>query len=213
MSKKKQKYYVVWEGRNPGIYDSWPECQKQIKEYPGAKYKSFPSMNDAERAFEESHDMYISKKSKPSKRKALTPPVNAEIQWNSISVDAACSGKTGDMEYRGVHTTTGEEIFKQGPFRKGTNNVGEFLALVHALAHLKNTGNPDFPIYSDSRTAMSWVRNKKIKTTLTPTPANKKLFVLMDRAISWLKSNEYNNPILKWDTENWGEIPADFGRK
>jgi ribonuclease HI len=211
MSKKKQKYYVVWEGHNPGVYDSWDKCQRQIKEFPGAKYKSFKTKEKALQAYKEPYSLHIGTNS--TIKKASSPPIDAEIRWDSISVDAACSGKTGDMEYRGVHTTTGEEVFRQGPFRKGTNNVGEFLALVHALAHLKNTGNPDFPIYSDSRTAMSWVRNKKVKTTLAPTPANKKLFVLMDRAIAWLKSNRYSNPILKWDTENWGEIPADFGRK
>ena len=124
MSKKKQKYYVVWEGRNPGVYDSWQECQLQIKEYPGAKYKSFGSLQAAEIAFGESYENHISKN--PTKKKISTPPKDAEIRWDSISVDAACSGKTGDMEYRGVHTTTGEEVFRQGPFRKGTNNVGEF---------------------------------------------------------------------------------------
>ena len=55
----------------------------------------------------------------------------------SIAVDAACSGNPGNMEYRGVYTKTKEQIFHQGPFPQGTNNIGEFLALVHGLAFFK----------------------------------------------------------------------------
>jgi len=117
------------------------------------------------------------------------------------------------MEYRGVATVSGTEIFKMGPFDNGTNNVGEFLALVHALAYLKKLDKEDVKIYSDSRTAMAWVRNKKVKTTLKKTPENEAIFVLMDRALKWLNSNTYKTKILKWDTDTWGEIPADFGRK
>lgn len=42
---------------------------------------------------------------------------------------------------------------------------------------------------------------------------NKSVFDLIERAEAWLNANTWQNPILKWDTENWGEIPADFGRK
>ena len=117
------------------------------------------------------------------------------------------------MEYRGVDTKTVYEFFRQGPFQRGTNNIGEFLALVHALAYLKKEGKDSLVIYTDSRTAMSWVRNKKVKTTLKKTGQNAILFELMDRGITWLKNNSYKNPIIKWDTKSWGEIPADFGRK
>ncbi|KAA6303564.1 MAG: Ribonuclease H [Candidatus Ordinivivax streblomastigis] len=131
---------------------------------------------------------------------------------NSLSVDAACSGNPGIMEYRGVFTATGEEIFHQGPFQQGTNNIGEFLALVHGLALLKKQ-NSTIPVYSDSVSAMAWVRNKKAKTTLEHCEANKILFELLARAENWLKTNTCLNPILKWETREWGEIPADFGRK
>ncbi|MEM6724723.1 MAG: RNase H family protein, partial [Bacteroidota bacterium] len=131
---------------------------------------------------------------------------------HSLSVDAACSGNPGLMEYRGVDTKTGEEIFRMGPFQHGTNNVGEFLALVHGLALLKKQGL-SMPIYSDSKIAMGWVAKKKCKTKLDRITVNEKLFQLIERAENWLKANTYNTTILKWDTKNWGEIPADFGRK
>ncbi len=131
----------------------------------------------------------------------------------SISVDAACSGNPGIMEYQGVETNTKRRLFHQGPFRDGTNNIGEFLALVHGLGYLKKHGYDSVPIFTDSVTAMAWVRNKKAKTKLDRTAHNAILFDLIERAENWLKTNTYNNPILKWDTENWGEIPADFGRK
>ena len=131
---------------------------------------------------------------------------------NSLSVDAACSGNPGVLEYRGVYTSTGREIFKQGPFPEGTVNIGEFLALVHGLAYLKQK-NKNIPVYSDSKTAISWVKNKKVKTKLELNKKNKKLFDLIDRALNWLQSNNFENQILKWETKYWGEIPADFGRK
>ncbi len=206
----KQKFYVVWQGQQPGIYDSWTECQLQIKGYPGARYKAFKSREEAEAAFRDSPDDYVERKGAAKKK---TASELKEVIWDSLSVDAACSGNPGDMEYRGVNTKNGDEIFRIGPFRQGTNNVGEFLALVHALAYLKQIGHSSMPIYSDSRTAMSWVRRKQVKTNLKKSRHNEKLFKLIRRALNWLADNEYSNPILKWNTAQWGEIPADFGRK
>lgn len=199
MASKKSKFYVVFLGHKPGIYHSWPECQKQVVGFPGAQYKSFEDNNDAQEAFNGFN--------KTSKSSA------SAIEWESISVDAACSGNPGDMEYRGVYTKTKQQLFIQGPFAEGTNNIGEFLAIVHGLAFLKAQNKPDMVIYSDSQTAIAWVRNKKAKTLLAPTTANKILFELIEKAEQWLRKNTYSNPIINWNTRSWGEIPADFGRK
>jgi ribonuclease HI len=131
---------------------------------------------------------------------------------DSIAVDAASSGNPGRMEYRGVDTMSGAELFRQGPFEDATVNIGEFLAIVHALAYLKERDFA-FPVYSDSRTAIKWTKDKRIKTKLEKTSQNKKLFELIRRAEVWLAKNDYPNKILKWETRVWGEIPADFGRK
>ncbi|MEL6812896.1 MAG: RNase H family protein, partial [Bacteroidota bacterium] len=107
---------------------------------------------------------------------------------------------------------THKQLFHQGPFDQGTNNVGEFLALVHGLAYLKQIGS-DRIIYSDSRIAMGWVRKKKCNTKLKPTQKNRKIFELILRAETWLKNNTFTTEMVKWETKAWGEIPADFGRK
>ena len=215
MSKSsKSKYYVVWVGQNPGIYDNWNDCQVQIKGFPNAKYKSFKTMAEAEAAFASSAKNHISSKSK-NEQKAPRDwlAYKDEIIENSISVDAACSGNPGIMEYRAVETYNGNEIFRMGPFNGGTNNIGEFLALVHALAMLQKEGNTKTVIYTDSRTALSWIKHRRVKTTLKENAQNKKVFLLLKRAESWVKANSIKNRIIKWDTKKWGEIPADFGRK
>ncbi len=211
---KKKKYYVVWEGNETGVFDSWNACQLQIKGYPNARYKSFSSREEAEAAYRGNFSDFIGQgHSGVPKKKAISEAARQNIVWKSIAVDAACSGNPGAMEYRGVDTQSGDQIFHVGPFRQGTNNIGEFLALVHGLAYLQKINQPDLPIYSDSRTAMSWVRHKRVKTNLKRSSANAQLFELIERGEKWLKANTYRNPILKWNTEEWGEIPADFGRK
>ncbi|HMQ49311.1 MAG TPA: ribonuclease H family protein [Saprospiraceae bacterium] len=208
----KQKYYVVWEGNTPGIYTSWNDCQLQIKGYPNARYKSFGSREEAEAAYSGNFSQHIGSGSKAAKAptKSLESFKDA-IVWDSISVDAACSGNPGVMEYQGVDTRSKTQIFHK-KFSLGTNNIGEFLAIVHALALYEKQGK-DTPIYTDSKTAIAWVRNKKANTQLKRTAKTAELYQLIERAEIWLKSHSWKNKILKWDTENWGEIPADFGRK
>lgn len=203
---KSKKFYVVWEGLEPGIYDSWNECKTKIQNYPNAKYKSFPSLAEAKDAYNLGYFSY------KKQVKNFTSRNVEDIDLNSIAVDAACSGNPGLMEYQGVVTKNKRLLFKMGPFQQGTNNVGEFLALVHALAFLKEKKS-DIAIYSDSKIAISWVRQKKCKTKLKRNPRNEKLFQLIVRAEDWLRKTSYSNKILKWDTKSWGEIPADFGRK
>lgn len=208
---KKQKYYVVWRGHQPGIYASWTECQLQIKGFPNAKYKAFERKDLAEAAFREDPSNHIQKKKSAAKPKT-TAPKSAGIVWESIAVDAACSGNPGIMEYQGVDTSSGERLFYK-KFRLGTNNIGEFLAIVHGLAWLKQQERGNLPIYTDSATALKWIRIKKCRTQLKRTPQTEELFQIIARAENWLKNNTFKNPLLKWETESWGEIPADFGRK
>jgi ribonuclease HI len=211
MSKRvKQKYYVVWKGVNPGVYDSWTACQLQTKGYVGAVYKSFDSREDAEKAFSESPSDYVGRSSKPAG--TVNKGGDCPYIQESLAVDAACSGNPGKMEYRGVYVRTGEQIFHVGPMEQGTNNIGEFLALVHGLALFGKNGCR-MPVYSDSRNAILWVKQKKCKTKLERTPANVPVFNLIERAEKWLRENTYTTKILKWETDKWGEIPADFGRK
>lgn len=225
MSKNKPKYYVVWQGKQPGIYDTWEECEQQVKGHEGAKFKAFGTLDEAERAFAGNPEDYIQT---PVRRPAAQPapieelPPSERPLYPAWAVDGACSGNPGMMEYRGVDAETGAEIFHYGPVRGGTNNIAEYLAIVHVLALMKQWAErkPDMAetyltmrVYSDSKTAQSWVRKRKCGSKLQMTEENKELFDVIQRADNWLAVNTYRNPILKWQTEKWGEIPADFGRK
>jgi ribonuclease HI len=202
-----KKWYVVWKGVEPGIYDTWIECKRQVDGFENARYKSFESPEEAKIAYHAGPWQYIGK----NKGKKPASPAG-EIIRRSLSVDAACSGNPGWMEYRGVYTETGKEIFHIGPLKQGTSNIGEFLAIVHALAFLKNNRS-DLPVYSDSANAISWIKKKKCNTRLASSEDNKIIFDLIERAEIWLNNNTYTTTILKWETSEWGEIPADFGRK
>jgi len=208
MSKKKTAYYVVWSGHVPGVYDNWADCEQQVKGFEGAKYKGFASQAEAERALHESPEKYILRKAGSTEK--VQSPTNPILP--ALAVDAACSGNPGVMEFRGVIADTGTEVFHRGPFVNGTNNIGEFLALVLGLAWLKQNNLP-WALYSDSRTALAWLRKGHADTKIEWNASNQDLFFMVRKAEMWLHDNTWNTPIYKWDTKAWGEIPADFGRK
>lgn len=269
------KYYVVWKGFAPGVYESWEEAELQVSGFPDASYRSFSSMEAAVEAFREGFDKeglikevkkemerlaqegtvitFDENKSSSAPNKATTQEIGGRRltslgvrdvkvsndlnvsgsnvsgssvsganvsgamgapQWitESIAVDAACSGNPGPMEYRGVYVKTGQQLFKVGPLEGGTNNIGEFLAIVHGLALQEKQGT-QLPLYSDSVNAQKWVRMGICKTTLEETEQNAPIFDMIRRAESWLRTHTFRVPIYKWETKQWGEIPADFGRK
>lgn len=224
----KQKYYVVWEGKQPGVYSTWAECQAQTDHYTGAKYKSYESKAAAEAAYKAgwkgnwgtgaassaASGGSAKAKGKPaySRGRSAGVETSEEIDYDSISVDVGTRGNPGPVEYKGVDTQTGDVIFSCGPIRKGTNNLGEFLAIVHALALLKKEGSSK-TVYSDSVNAMKWVKQKKVATTLPRDASTEEIWTLIDRAENWLRSHTYDNKVLKWQTKAWGEIKADYGRK
>ena len=208
----KSKYYVVWNGRKPGIYEGWDKCKEQVAGFNGAKFKGFPTKDLALSAFSDDPRKYMEKGLQAPKKVICKNPLVGEPIADSICVDAACSGNPGVLEYRGVDTASGAELFRVGPFPEGTVNIGEFLALVHALAYLKQRDSA-WPVYSDSRTAIAWLRKRAANTKLEVSGKNRELFRLLERAVNWINTNSWKNPVLKWETEYWGEIPADFGRK
>jgi ribonuclease HI len=205
---QKPKFYVVWKGRKTGIFSSWEECARQVQGFRGAQYKVFPSHRAAEQALRGKYAAHIGKPGSSAEWLfSPNPPVAG-----SWCVDAACSGRTGRLEYRGVDLQTGRQLYHRGPYEHGTNNVGEFLAIVDALMLLKKQDSA-VPIYSDSATAIGWVRKRHCNTELAADDKNIALFNLIKSAEVWLAGNLFTNPILKWDTQAWGEIPADFNRK
>lgn len=230
----KQKYYVVWDGDSQGVFSTWEACQEAVIGVPGARYKAFSTSDEAEDAFNMGYEAW---KAENDAKKAEQPKTVTDVNGGNttnhqhpspitynpeklpkeafrqaIAVDAACSGNPGKMEYRGVYLDNGREIFHFGSVY-GTNNIGEFLAIVHGLALLKQKGLDTMPLYSDSVNAQLWVRKKRCKTTLERNENTEQLYQMIERAEKWLQNNTYANPIIKWPTDKWGEIPADFGRK
>lgn len=209
----KKKYYVVWVGAKPGIYEDWDSAHAQVRGFPKAAYKSFPTRLEAVEAYAKNPPKPAAKVTlKASAGTAGSAAKSTGVITPSLSVDAACSGNPGKMEYQGVDTASKKRIFHQ-VFPLGTNNIGEFLAIVHALAWCQQQGWPQYPIYTDSKIAMGWIQKKQCKSTLVRNRNTEKLFDLIERAETWLANNTWTNPILKWETKRWGEIPADFGRK
>lgn len=148
----------------------------------------------------------------PDYRHDTVLPLPPEVSAQAWAVDAACSGNPGPMEYRCVDLATGAVVFHFGPMH-GTNNIGEFLAIVHALALMERDGIKGKAIYSDSHNAILWVKKKQCKTKLERTQRTEQLYQIIARAENWLRTHRVTTPILKWETQKWGEVPADFGRK
>ena len=216
------KYYVVWIGREPGVYATWEECQRQVDGYSGALFRSFDSPEAAGRAWDADPgdaDPFAPDEPEPERvAGAMGSPVMAarargapDFPATAIAVDAACAGNPGPMEYRGVELQRGQELFRVGPMM-GTNNVGEFLAIVHGLAWLSANEVPG-PLFTDSKVAMGWVQRRRVGTTLSRRGATEEVWALLDRALGWLRRTPVHARVLKWPTRRWGEIPADFGRK
>lgn len=215
MAKSKVNFYVVWQGRETGIYDTWAACESQVKGV-AAKYKGFATLAEAEKALAGNPEEYIvstkANKANSEAKSTAEKSLLASIILPALAVDAACSGNPGVMEFRGVIADTGTQVFHRGPYVDGTNNIGEFLAIVLGLAYLKKE-KLDWVLYSDSKTAISWVKQKQCKTKLEWSNKNQDLLLAVRAAEKWLHENTWTTPIYKWDTEHWGEIPADFGRK
>ena len=203
------KFYVVRKWKKIWIFDSRDECKESVNWYSDAKYKWFSNREEAEIALQEWWEKYYEVKNITKKEK-----VNSEdipFFTGSIAVDAACSGNPWEMEYRWIDLQTWEEIFHE-KFQIWTNNIGEFLAIVHGLKYLWNDNRV---IYSDSKIAMSWVNQWKCKTQINADKDSDfwRTLKAINKAEIWLKENWIKHKILKWNTEDWWEIPADFGRK
>lgn len=230
---KKQKYYVVWQGKQPGIYSDWEECKAQVTGVQGAQYKGFDSMAEAEAAIKLPYSSFVvqgnqNNQNTPNTRSnqnnqilfideegltAVRPdadPSHVPV-LDALAVDAACSGNPGVMEYQGIYIPTRTQVFHYRAER-GTNNIGEFLAIVHGLSYLQKHRLNQI-IYSDSVNAISWVRQKQCKSKLPEDASTAELWDYVHRAENWLRTHSYTTEIRKWDTDRWGEIPADFGRK
>lgn len=198
--------YVVWQGRRPGIYQTWDQCKDQIDWFPWAQFKKYRTQQEAERAFEMGYRQGI------SAPKLIWPP---ECVWH-IAVDAACRGNPWILEYQwvmiGSDRISCTQLFYRGPYEQGSTNLGEFIALVVALRYVHK--HPWLTIYSDSLTAMAWVRDRQVRTTLDLSQINPVVRQQVQECVTWLRDHSsHHRSIKKWNTQERWECPADFGRK
>lgn len=200
-----RRVYVVWHGRRTGVFGTWAECEAQVKGFAGARFKAFDSPAEAQAALTAGPDA-------PPAPPAPRPWPPPGLRLPSYSVDAACAGVPGPLEWRGLDNGNLKEVFRRGPYPRGTNNIGEFLAIVQALQMIVAAGH-SAAVYSDSQVALGWVRAKTCRTNLPPTPRSAALFTEIRAAEQWLAAQRALPPVLKWETTRWGENPADFGRK
>lgn len=134
----------------------------------------------------------------------------------NIYVDGACSGNSasnGIAEYRIVGDDKVTEIYRSRKFR-GTNNIAEYLALCHAILLMnRDFPNEKFTIWSDSVTAIAWLRDEP-KSAMTLNDDTAWTINQVWKAHKSIKnSHNMNCRVEKWDTKTRGEIPADFGNK
>lgn len=205
MGKRKQ-FYAVWQGRERGVFDSWEACKAQVEGFPGAQYMGFDTREAAERALQRPYLEVLAERQPPPRRSDSSAPSQG------YCVDAAYDTARQRLEYRCVHLPSRREVFHVGPLPDGSNNIGEFLAIVETLMMLVERNDPA-PVYSDSEVALLWVALKRCRTRLPERPERAALFERIRRAEQWLQTHTFRNPLLKWETAQWGENPADFGRK
>lgn len=197
MAKNKNKYYVVWRGRETGIFDSWEACRASIDGFQGAQYKGYPT-------WEEAHEGHINGYWNETIIRKIDA-ADTEVIKRSFITDVQCDAE-GTMTYSILDNETLTYIYQSPKYLDANNNVGQFIAIVHALAHLARTSDTR-PIYTTSDTAIAWTKKRECNTRLCRTLNNTNLFDLLIRANSWIANNSFANQILKWNTASWGNPP------
>lgn len=207
------QYYGVWIGRKPGVYDNWNDCKAQVDKFSGARYSKLKSTTKEEALLEfnkENNNTIDNSKETIKSTNNVVNTSNKPIE-NVLTVDGASNGL--NCEFQAVWYPSGEVAFKSKQYQGGTNNIAEFLGLVLAIKHLEKNNLP-LSVYTDSVTAMAWLRDKKANTTAKTTgKATEELDKLINQAETYLKEKERKINIMKWETKSWGQIPADYGRK
>lgn len=114
--------------------------------------------------------------------------------------------------YRALDLATGLPVFERGPFSGHKNNTAGFLAIVHALAHLRSTKST-LPVYCANSLAIQWVKNKEVQSIITITKNKEEYHTRLKQAKTWLQEYRYPNELLHWDYNAWGENPATYTPK
>jgi ribonuclease HI len=159
-----KKFYVVWSGRNTGIFTDWPTAQASVDKYPGARYKAFPTRAEAEQAYRAGRPPVVRAKSraKAVAKESSDAGSAAEAKFDlRIYCDGACDPNPG-------HAGSGIAVYRDGRVVElwfglhhpnGTNNTAELNALYHALLMGEKAmqAGETVEILSDSKYALSCI--------------------------------------------------------
>lgn len=211
----KNKFYVVWKGRDTGIFTSWSEVNELIKGFSGAEYKSYADQETAELEFSLGSPKGRSNDENHTTTKLKEEPSDDHKapDHECLTVDGSYLGGKKIMQYRCVWNQSKEEVFSTKPIEGGNQNIAEFLALVGAMKYRVSTKQYDLHIYSDSQTALSWVRNCKIKSSYDLSQLDEVVQERIYGALKFIAKSGVRKNLYKWDSALWGDIPADYGRK
>lgn len=165
------KYYVIWQGRETGIFTDWATCKKHIDKFPGAKYKSFKTLAEAEAAFggRATNTVSANSKAKTAAKKKSSNTIKtytaAEIDKlntdTKIYTDGGCEPNPGEAG-------SGIAVYRDGNVSElwyglynphGTNNTAELSALFEALkmAEKELADNKTVAIFCDSKYSIQCV--------------------------------------------------------
>jgi len=161
-----KKFYVVWAGRETGVFTDWAYTKKQVDKFPQAKYKSFPSEQEAQAAFKAGRVMQGSSSkpsAKASTKKSVAPLQNQVITDVTIYCDGACDPNPGEAG-SGVAVYEKEQLAQLwgGLYNpNGTNNTAELNALHQSLliAQKYMADNKSVQILCDSQYAINCITN------------------------------------------------------
>lgn len=157
------KFYAVKKGKTPGIYKTWPDCQKQVKGFSGAVYKSFTSLEEAE-AFMGNRSQPVSNTSQGEEIRWLTKDgKNGQVDADTMAVyvDGSFDKSSGYFGYGGVVLYQDTvKTFKGGRNTEGLakmrNVAGEIIAAMHAVKIAKKSGAKNVVIYHDYMGIAEW---------------------------------------------------------
>ena len=168
-----KKFYVVWNGRTPGIYTDWSACSKQVDKFPGAKYKSFSSKSEAEAAYSGTASILhkpmpggsasgskVKRKSNGAGVKTYTSDeVMAMEKHTKIFTDGGCEPNPGEAG-SGLAVYRDNELSElwYGLYSPmGTNNTAELNALHQAMLMAKDEAEASVAIFCDSKYSIQCV--------------------------------------------------------
>lgn len=179
-------FYAVRIGDKPGIYNTWAECEKEVRGFKGAKYKKFKSYNEA-LDFIEMDDERHSKIQKKSKKTKEEKNSKYDFKQEDISDDEVLSFVDGSFNLEkmiysygvvmidkdSIETYNGKE---DDPELAQMRNVsGELKAAMVAMDIALERGSRKLSLYYDYAGIEEWALGKW-KTNKTGTQNYKKYY-------------------------------------